>query len=76
MLVALEALIVGRRYKIVIDDCCIKGMLRGTFLGWKEEEEEDLELIFREAMFDFGKIDGWAWKAYALDAEGQGIAGP
>lgn len=50
----------GRKYKITFSDCCISGELTGKFIRWEGTEKD---LVYRYAIFDFGKITGWAWKA-------------
>ncbi len=57
-------LAVGRKYKIILEDCCIKGEMDGTFIGFDNIEDRYI--------FDIGKIGpGWgAWRAVEITERG------
>lgn len=49
----------GHRYKISLQDCCIAGTLRGTFIAYKNYEGKDCDFTddnFNEYEFDIGII--------------------
>lgn len=44
-------LVVGKGYKLTLDDCCIGGEIFGTFLGYKYDYKDD---EYPDAKFDIG----------------------
>ena len=61
-------LIQGIGYKILLHDCCIEGELRGKFLGWDFDNEEQ-NVDNADALFDIGRIGpGWGrWTATPIE---------
>lgn len=48
-----EALIVGRRYQVTFEDCCIAGEATGVFLGTLSDDIEDGNLTL---LFNWGEL--------------------
>ncbi len=60
---------VGKKYKMTLGDCCIGGELRGTFLGYEyEEDDEDRE--YPDLKFDIGTF--WTYNRITFEEEGVG----
>lgn len=55
-------LVPGTRYRITLDDCCIRGTLTGTFKSYILDEDGDSD----EAVFDIGTI-GPMWGSWTVE---------
>ena len=57
----------GKMYRITMEDCCIQGVIFGTFIQWiTEDEEGPFEEGENIAKFDIGHI-GPAWGAWKVE---------
>lgn len=65
---ARQALEPGKRYRIVLEDCCIQGELQGTFLE-RVPHEEDSKVYETSYRFDIGVIGPcWGlWRTEEVD---------
>lgn len=53
----------GKRYKVLLEDCCIRGELYGTFIERITDGEDESESDYR---FDIGII-GPCWGAWETE---------
>ena len=55
-------MLVNKRYKITLDDCCISGHVVGTFLGWIGDSDPE----WADARSDIGII-GPYWGRWSVE---------
>jgi hypothetical protein len=58
-----NALVVGSRYRVEIEDCCVEGQLVGTYLGSDDDLDEDWQPTTR---WDFGTLQYGGKNFYPL----------
>jgi hypothetical protein len=61
--IALKDLVVGNIYRVVFDDCCVRGSFTDEFLGWVDPRTDDEDLTSNMAKFRHIEISGWNWHA-------------
>lgn len=60
----------GKRYRIILDDCCIEGHVEGVFIRYKlddfyDDNKED-QTAYADAIFDIGVI-GPMWGQWTVE---------
>lgn len=56
-----QELTFGQTYHIVIEDCCVEGLIKGQFLGVKPYTDY-LDDDYPPHLFDFGILTGHGWR--------------